>query len=200
VVGTDKAMSMMDVARGFYRPIGLPKEFSVGLEASGSWASEPPNFPNGFHACEVEIDPQTGVVTIDRYACVDDLGIIINPMICEGQVMGALAQGIGQTLMEQVVYDPSSGQLVTGSFMDYAMPRADDIPEVHSEFCEIPSTTNPLGIKGIGESGSIASPPAIIGAILDALKPLGVEHIDMPATPARVWGAINKAQGRAKAA
>jgi carbon-monoxide dehydrogenase large subunit len=200
VVGTDKAMSMMDVARGFYRPMGLPKEFSVGLEASGSWASEPPNFPNGFHACEVEVDPDTGMLTIDRYACVDDLGIIINPMICEGQVMGALAQGIGQTLMEQVVYDPATGQLVTGSFMDYAMPRAEDMPEVHSEFCEVPSTTNPLGIKGIGESGSIASPPAIIGAILDALKPLGVEHIDMPATSARVWEAINKAKRAAKAA
>jgi carbon-monoxide dehydrogenase large subunit len=199
VVGTDKAMGMMAVARGFYRPMGLPKEFSVGLEASGSWASEPPNFPNGFHACEVEVDPDTGALTIDRYACVDDLGIVINPMICEGQVMGALAQGIGQTLMEQVVYDPATGQLVTGSFMDYAMPRANDIPEVHSEFCEVPSTTNPLGIKGIGESGSIASPPAIMSALQDALKPLGVAHIDMPATPARVWAAIEAAR-KAKAA
>jgi carbon-monoxide dehydrogenase large subunit len=199
VVGTDKAMGMMDVARGFYRPMGLPKEFSVGLEASGSWASEPPNFPNGFHSCEIEVDPETGALTIERYACVDDLGIIVNPMICEGQVMGALAQGIGQTLMEQVVYDPATGQLVTGSFMDYAMPRAEDIPEVHSEFCEIPSTTNPLGIKGIGESGSIASPPAIMSALMDALKPLGVAHIDMPATPARVWAAIAAARS-AKAA
>ncbi|MPZ55495.1 MAG: molybdopterin-dependent oxidoreductase [Rhizobiales bacterium] len=200
VVGTDKAMSMTDVARGFYRPMGLPKEFSVGLEASGSFATEPPNFPNGFHACEVEIDPDTGAVTIDRYAAADDLGLIINPMICEGQIMGALAQGIGQALMEHVIYDPSTGQLVTGSFMDYGMPRADDIPEVHSEFFEVPAKTNPLGIKGIAESGSIGGPPAIIGAILDALKPLGVEHIDMPATPARVWAAINGAKGTAKAA
>jgi carbon-monoxide dehydrogenase large subunit len=200
VVGTDKAMSMMDVARGFYRPMGLPKEFSVGLEASGSWATEPPNFPNGFHCCEVEVDPETGKVIVDRYAAADDLGLIINPMICEGQIMGALAQGLGQALIEHVVYDPASGQLVTGSFMDYGMPRASDVPDAHSEFIEIPAKTNPLGIKGIAESGSIGAPPAIIGAILDALKPLGVEHIDMPATPSRVWEAINKAKGSAKAA
>jgi carbon-monoxide dehydrogenase large subunit len=200
VVGTDKAMSMMDVARGFYRPMGLPKEFSVGLEASGSWATEPPNFPNGFHCCEVEVDPDTGKVTVDRYAAADDLGIVINPMICEGQIMGALAQGLGQALIEHVVYDPATGQLVTGTFMDYGMPRASDIPDAHSEFIEIPAKTNPLGIKGMAESGSIGAPPAIIGAILDALKPLGVQHIDMPATPARVWAAIDKAKGSAKAA
>jgi carbon-monoxide dehydrogenase large subunit len=193
VVGTDKAMTMMDVARGFYRPMGLPKEFSVGLEASGSWATEPPNFPNGFHACEVEVDPQTGKVTVDRYCAADDLGMIVNPLICEGQLTGALAQGVGQALVEHVVYDPSTGQLVSGSFMDYGMPRADDMPEVHSEFIEVPAKTNPLGIKGMAESGSIGAPPAIIGAILDALKPLGVTHIDMPATPSRVWETINRA-------
>jgi carbon-monoxide dehydrogenase large subunit len=187
-------MTMMDVARGFYRPMGLPKEFSVGLEASGSWATEPPNFPNGFHACELEVDPQTGKVTLDRYCAADDLGMIVNPLICEGQLTGALAQGLGQALVEHVIYDPSTGQLVSGSFMDYGMPRADDFPEVHSEFIEVPAKTNPLGIKGMAESGSIGAPPAIIGAILDALKPLGVTHIDMPATPARVWQAINRAQ------
>jgi carbon-monoxide dehydrogenase large subunit len=196
VVGTDKTMPMMAVARGFYRPMGLPKEFSVGLEASGSWAAEPPNFPNGFHACEVEIDPDTGKLTIDRYAAADDLGRIINPMICEGQIIGALAQGLGQALMEHIVYDGASGQLVTGSFMDYGMPRADDMPEVNSEFFEVPAKTNPLGIKGIGESGAIGAPPAIIGALLDALKPLGVTHIDMPATPARIWEAIQRAKGK----
>jgi carbon-monoxide dehydrogenase large subunit len=193
VVGTDKAMPMTDVARGFYRPMGLPKEFSVGLEASGSWAAEPPNFPNGFHACEVEVDPDTGKLTVDRYAAADDLGRIINPLICEGQIVGALAQGLGQALLEHVIYDGASGQLVTGSFMDYGMPRADDMPELASEFFEVPAKTNPLGIKGIGESGAIGAPPAIIGALLDALKPLGVEHIDMPATPARIWEAINRA-------
>jgi carbon-monoxide dehydrogenase large subunit len=196
VVGTDKTMPMMAVARGFYRPMGLPREFSVGLEASGSWAAEPPNFPNGFHACEVEIDPDTGKLTIDRYAAADDLGRIINPMICEGQIIGALAQGLGQALMEHIVYDGASGQLVTGSFMDYGMPRADDMPEVNSEFFEVPAKTNPLGIKGIGESGAIGAPPAIIGALLDALKPLGVTHIDMPATPARIWEAIRAAKGK----
>jgi carbon-monoxide dehydrogenase large subunit len=199
VVGTDKAMAMADVARGFYRPMGLPKEFGVGLEASGSWAAEPPNFPNGFHACEIELDPDTGMVTIDRYAAVDDLGCVINPLICEGQVQGAIAQGVGQALMEHVIYDRGSGQLLTGSFQDYGMPRADDFPDMHTEFHEVPAKTNPLGIKAIGESGAIGAPPAIINAILDALRPLGVEHIDMPATPLRVWETIRKARPRAAA-
>jgi carbon-monoxide dehydrogenase large subunit len=193
VVGTDKTMPLTAVASAFYRPAGLPKEFGVGLEAAGSAATDPPNCPNGCHACEVEVDPETGRVTFASYAAVDDFGRVLNPLICEGQIQGGVAQGIGQALMEQIVYD-DSGQLVTGSFQDYAMPRASDIPDVHGEFIEVPSTTNPLGVKAVGESGSNGSPPAVIGAILDALRPLGVTHIDMPATPHRVWQAIRAAR------
>lgn len=131
-------------------------------------------------------------MTIDRFAAVDDLGMIINPMICEGQIHGGIAQGAGQALWENVAYD-ASGQLLTGSFLDYGMPRAEDFPAFVSELVEIPAKTNPLGIKGIGESGTIGAPPTIVNAVLDALRPLGVEHIDMPLTPVRIWNAINAA-------
>ena len=170
--------------------------FGLGLEASGSYTGAPggpPNYPNGCQVCEVEVDPETGAVTIDRFAAVDDLGMIINPMICEGQIHGGIAQGAGQALWENVAYD-ASGQLLTGSFLDYGMPRAEDFPNFVSELVEVPAKTNPLGIKGIGESGTIGAPPTIVNAVLDALRPLGVEHIDMPVTPARVWNAINAAK------
>jgi len=198
VVGTDKAISMMDVAKAFYAPAGPVLEMGLGLEASGSFTGAPggpPNYPNGCQVCEVEIDPETGAVTIDRFAAVDDLGMVINPMICEGQIHGGIAQGAGQALWENVAYD-ASGQLLTGSFLDYGMPRAADLPEFASALVEIPAKTNPLGIKGIGESGTIGAPPTIVNAVLDALRPLGVEHIDMPVTPARVWSAIRAAEHR----
>jgi aerobic carbon-monoxide dehydrogenase large subunit len=198
IVGTDRSMKLTDVAKGFYRPAHLPAQFDVGLEASGTFAAEPPNYPNGCHVCEVEIDPETGHVTLDRYAAVDDVGKIMNYLLCEGQIHGGVAQGVGQALMEAIVFD-SGGQLITGSFQDYAMPRAEDFPELVSELTEVPATTNPLGVKGAGEAGATGAPPAVIGAILDALKPLGIEHIDMPATSNRVWTAIN-AQKAAPAA
>ncbi len=194
IVGTDKAMPMMDVAKAFYYRMGITDKFGVGLEASGTFATEPPNFPNGCHACEVEVDPQTGDVTVDRYFAVDDVGMAINPLICEGQVHGGLAQGIGQALMEHALYDRQSGQLVAGSFLDYAMPRAENFCDFTTELEEIPAKTNPLGVKGIGEAGCVASPPAVINALLDALEPLGVDHIDMPATPGRVWDRLRRAQ------
>ena len=194
VVGTDRSVSLMNVAQAFYRPMGLPAEFGVGLEAIGSYATEPPNFPNGCNTCEVEVDPQTGAVKVDRYVVVDDAGIVINPLICEGQIQGGVAQGIGQALLEEVVYDRESGQLLSGSFTDYCMPRADDLPGFTVAFEEVPSTTNPLGIKGLGEVGSVGAPPVVISAILDALKPLGVDHIDMPATPSRVWETVRRAR------
>jgi carbon-monoxide dehydrogenase large subunit len=197
IVGTDRAMALTDVAKAFFRPAGLPKQFEVGLEAAGSFASEPPNYPNGCHICEVEVDPQTGAVELVRYHAVDDVGRVMNHLLCEGQVHGGVGQGVGQALMEAIVYD-GSGQLVTGSFQDYCMPRADDFPEIVSELTEVPSTTNPLGVKAAGEAGATGAPPAVIGAILDALKPLGVEHIDMPATPSRVWEAVNRAQAGAQ--
>ncbi|MSQ51361.1 MAG: xanthine dehydrogenase family protein molybdopterin-binding subunit [Betaproteobacteria bacterium] len=193
IAGTDKSMSFANVARAFYRPGGIPKHLGVGLEASGSWEADPPNYPNGCHLCELEIDPQTGEVRLDSYTVIDDLGRVINPMICEGQIHGGLAQGIGQALMEHAVYDPESGQLLSGSFTDYCMPRADDFSPVKIEYVEIPCTTNPLGVKGVGEAGAVGSPPTIVNAILDALRPLGVTHIEMPATPNRVWQAIHSA-------
>jgi carbon-monoxide dehydrogenase large subunit len=198
IVGTDRSMKLTDVAKGFYRPAHLPAQFDVGLEASGTFAAEPPNYPNGCHVCEVEVDPETGHVLLDRYAAVDDVGKIMNYLLCEGQIHGGVAQGVGQALMEAIVFD-SAGQLITGSFQDYAMPRAEDFPELVSELTEVPATTNPLGVKGAGEAGATGAPPAVIGAILDALKPLGIEHIDMPATANRVWTAIN-AQKAAPAA
>jgi len=193
--GTNRSMPLQEVAKAFFRPMGIPIDLGVGLEGHGSWASEPGNFPNGCHACEVEIDPDTGTVSVVRYACVDDLGRVINPMIVEGQIHGALAQGLGQALMEHVVYDRDSGQLVSGSFMDYAMPRAGDLPPIAIDFHNVPARTNPLGVKGVGEAGCTGSPPAIMNAILDALRPLGVKALDMPATPARVWRAIADAKG-----
>jgi carbon-monoxide dehydrogenase large subunit len=193
VVGTDRAMPLVDVARAFYRPVGLPRQFGIGLEASGAWAADPQNFPNGAHVCEVEVDPETGTTAIDRYIVVDDVGRVINPLICEGQIQGGLAQGIGQALFEHVVYDRESGQLLSATFTDYAMPRCHDMPRFTADFREIPCTTNPIGVKGIGEAGSVGAPPTVINAILDALRPLGVEHVDMPATPARIWDAVQNA-------
>ena len=190
IVGTDRALSLTDVAKAFYRPVMLPPQFDVGLEASGTFAAEPPNYPNGCHVCEVEIDPETGAVTLERYAAVDDVGRVMNHLLCEGQIHGGVAQGAGQALMEAIVFD-GSGQLITGSFQDYAMPRAIDLPNFTSELTEVPATTNPLGVKGAGEAGATGAPPAIIGAILDALRPLGIDDIEMPATPSRVWTAIN---------
>jgi aerobic carbon-monoxide dehydrogenase large subunit len=194
IVGTDKTMAMMDVAKAFYHRMGITDKFGVGLEASGTFATDPPNFPNGCQVCEVEIDPETGEVRLDSIVAVDDVGIVINPLICDGQVHGGLAQGIGQALWEHLIYDRESGQLVAGSFMDYTMPRAADFPHFDCALEEIPAKTNPLGIKGIGESGTVGAPPVVINAILDALRPLGVDHIDMPATPMRVWESLKRAK------
>jgi carbon-monoxide dehydrogenase large subunit len=195
VSGTDKAVSLVDVARASYAPMGpLTEKFGVGLESSGSYSANPPSHPNGCHVCEVEVDPDTGEVAIDRYFVVDDLGRVLNPMIVRGQIQGGVVQGIGQALMEHQVYDRQSGQLLTGSLQDYAMPRADRVPNIEAELEEVPCKTNPLGVKGIGESGTIGAPPTVINAVLDALSPLGVETIDMPATPQRVWQAIERAK------
>jgi carbon-monoxide dehydrogenase large subunit len=166
----------------------LPKELRAGLEASAFFTAEPPAFPNGCHVCEAEIDPATGQVTVDRYTAVDDFGRLINPLVVSGQVHGAVAQGLGQALGEQVVYD-EGGQLLTASFLDYALPRADGLPAFTLGFNEQPCRTNPLGVKGAGEGGCVAAPPALINAVLDALAPLGVRHLDMPASPERIWRA-----------
>ena len=194
VMGTDRSIPLTDVARAFYRPVGPTTKFGAGLDASGS-SNAPPTFPNGCHACELEVDPETGVVEIDRYTVVDDVGRVINPMICHGQIEGALAQGIGQALMENVSFDRDSGQMLSASFADYAMPRAADLPRHYElDFIDVPAKTNPLGVKGIGEAGCVGAPPAVMNAILDALRPLGVGHLDMPATPCRVWEALQHAK------
>ena len=195
VTGTDKAIALVDVAKASFAPMGpLTQKFGIGLEAEGSFSPEPPSHPNGCHVCEVEVDPETGEVTLARYHMIDDLGRILNPMIVLGQQQGGTVQGIGQALLEHQVYDRSSGQLLTGSFMDYAMPKASVLPPIDAKMEEIACKTNPLGVKGIGESGTIGAPPTIINALIDALTPLGVDRIDMPATPLRVWQAIQAAQ------
>ncbi len=200
VSGTDKTISIVDVAKASYAPVGpLTEKFGVGLESTGSFSANPPSHPNGSHVCEVEVDPETGTVTIDRYHVVDDLGRILNPMIVRGQIQGGVIQGIGQALMEHQIYDRESGQLLTGSFMDYAMPHAADLPNVESLLEEVRCKTNPIGVKGIGESGTIGAPPTVINAVIDALRPLGVEQIDMPATPLRVWETIQQAKQKAAA-
>ena len=196
VAGTDRRVTFEAVAERAHVPHDFPHEtLEPGLVASAFY--DPPNFAfsNGAHVVEVEIDPDTGTVTIADYRVVDDVGTVINPMIVEGQVHGGLAQGIGQALMEDVVYDRESGQPLAGSFMDYAMPRADDLPSFVSELDESqPCTHNPLGAKGCGESGSIGAPAALVAAVLDALAPLGVEDIGMPLTAERVWRAMEGAR------
>lgn len=200
VAGTDRELPLAQVAFSAYVPHNYPlDDVEPGLDETAFY--DPSNFtyPAGSHICEVEVDPDTGQVQIVNFTAVDDFGNVINPMIVEGQVHGGLAQGIGQALLEGCVYDPDSGQLVTGSFMDYTMPRADDLPSFQVGMHGTPCTHNPLGVKGCGEAGAIGAPPAVMNALLDALAPLGVTHLDMPATPQRVWQAIQQAK-RAQAA
>lgn len=191
VAGTDRRVDFAAVARAAYVPHDYPLEtLEPGLEESAFY--DPPNFAfsNGVHVAEVEVDSATGAVCVIAYRAVDDIGTVINPMIVEGQIQGGVAQGVGQALTEHCAYDPD-GQLLSGSFMDYALPRADEVPGVVSEFDESqPCMHNPLGAKGCGEAGSIAAPAALANAVLDALSPLGVTHLDMPLTPERVWRAI----------
>jgi aerobic carbon-monoxide dehydrogenase large subunit len=195
VKGTDKKIPFGQVALTAYVPHNYPLDkLEPGLNETAFYDPTNFTFPAGTYICEVEIDPATGVVRIDRFTAVDDFGTIINPMIVEGQVHGGLVQGIGQALMENCVYDPESGQLLTGSFMDYAMPRADDFPQFKLDTVCTPCTHNPLGTKGCGEAGAIGSPPAVINAVLDALHDLGVKELDMPASPHRVWEAIQAAK------
>jgi len=190
VKGTDKKVPWGSVTLTAYVPHNYPLDkLEPGLNENAFY--DPTNFtyPSGTHICEVEVDPETGKTRIVAFTAVDDFGNIINPMIVSGQVHGGIAHGIGQAMLEGCRYDPESGQLLTGSYMDYAMPRADDLPSFTVDHTVTPCTHNPLGVKGCGESGAIASPPAVINAMTDAL---GVADIAMPATPERVWRAANK--------
>jgi carbon-monoxide dehydrogenase large subunit len=192
ISGTDRSMPIGQVAQMSFIPVGLPSALGVGLQGAGAFNSDLPSFPNGCHICELEIDPETGAVELDRYTVVDDCGTVINPLLAKGQIMGGVAQGAGQALLEDVVYDHDSGQLLTGTLMDYGIPRADTVPSITIDFSPVPSTTNPLGAKGVGEGGTVASTPTVMNAILDALAPLGVSDVPMPATPDRVWRAIRQ--------
>ncbi|HTH58905.1 MAG TPA: xanthine dehydrogenase family protein molybdopterin-binding subunit [Paraburkholderia sp.] len=198
VAGTDRTKTFAEIALTAYVPHNYPLEtLEPGLDESAFY--DPANFtyPSGAYICEVEVDPDTGETRIDRFTAVDDFGNVINPMIVEGQVHGGLGQGIGQALLERCVYDNDSGQLLSGSYMDYAMPRASDLPSFQVETAKgTPCTHNPLGVKGCGEAGAIGSPPAVINALIDALAPLGVTDLQMPATPHRIWSAIHAAQPR----
>lgn len=194
VAGTDRRVSLREVARVAHHPTSYPADLELGLQDSAVY--DPPTFAwsNGAHACEVEVDRDTGVVRIAGYWGVDDVGTVINPMIVHGQIEGGIAQGLGQALREHTVYD-ASGQLLAGSFMDYAIPRSEDMPPIIAELDESqPCTHNPLGAKGCGEAGAIGAPAAIVGAVLDALRPLGVTELEMPLTPERVWQAIRASE------
>ncbi|HYE50948.1 MAG TPA: xanthine dehydrogenase family protein molybdopterin-binding subunit [Azospirillaceae bacterium] len=186
VVGTDRAVSFEAVAKA-----AAPGDGGPAFTEVARWTPPAATFPNGTHVCELEVDPATGAVTIERYTVVDDFGTVLNPLLLKGQVQGGITQGIGQALHEGCVYDPDSGQLLTGSLMDYGLPRADDVPlfDIHLE--GTPCRTNALGMKGAGEAGSIGAPPAVINALVDALAERGVRHVDMPAMPEKVWRLAN---------
>jgi carbon-monoxide dehydrogenase large subunit len=190
----DRSIELLALARAARDPANLPDGVAPGLDTYVWNLLDLITFPNGCHVAEVEVDPDTGELTLERYTAVDDFGTLINPMLTLGQVHGGVAQGIGQAMLEHTVYDPASGQMLSGSFMDYTLPRAQDLPDFDITLSGVPTSANPLGVKGSGQAGAMASPQAIIIAALDALAPLGVTHIDMPATSERVWRAIQAAR------
>jgi len=192
--GTNKTISILELHRALVDATDLPDDVPASLSAKQKYEREAFNYPNGCHIAEVEVDPDTGNVDLLAYSIVDDFGRIINPLIAEGQILGGAVQGIGQALLEGVVYDNESGQPITGSFMDYTMPRADDLPSIIVGLNEnVPTATNPLGVKGAGEAGATGAPPAIVNAICNALAGHGVTHVDMPLTAEKVWRAANAA-------
>jgi len=192
---SNRRLTIGEIARESLNPDNLPEGMDLGLIAGTTFSCKEQNFPNGCHICELEIDEETGEVEILRYSVVDDVGTVLNPLLLEGQICGGIAQGVGQALMEDIRFDPASGQLLTGSFMDYAMPRASDLSAIHCDSNPVPTKTNPLGVKGAGEAGNVGALPAVANALVDALSPLGTRHIEMPATPERLWRAI-RAAGR----
>jgi carbon-monoxide dehydrogenase large subunit len=195
VAGTDREIGIMELAQKIRAGLKLPSDGPQSLDVKHVSEGAPAAYPNGCHVCEVEVDPDTGNIDIVKYIAVNDFGTVINPMLVEGQTHGGVVQGIGQTLLEHTVYD-EQGQLLTGSYMDYALPKAHHTPnfEVHSH--PVPATTNPLGVKGCGEAGCAGSLTSIMNAVVDALSVYGIKHIDMPATPQRVWQAIQDAKAK----
>ncbi len=193
IVGTDRSVSLTDIAAAALDPAALPPDTDPGLQAVGSYKAPGVTFPNGTHLCELEVDPETGMIDVLNYLVVDDFGVIVNPMLVEGQVHGGVAQGVGQAFAEHTVYD-ETGQLLSGSFMDYQLLRAGDLSSIAFETIEVPAKNNALGVKGCGEAGATGSAPAAINALLDALRPIGVRHVDMPATPDKLWRLIRQAK------
>ncbi len=191
--GRNRRLSLADVARAAITPSSLPKGMKAGLSVQTGVAISQSNYPNGTQVVEVEIDPQNGEITIERVTIADDVGTVLNPLIVKGQLLGGFAQGAGQYLMERITYDAESGQLTSGSFMDYAMPRATLIPPVDIVSVPVPTATNPMGAKGVGEGGCVGALPAVANAVIDALSRRGIRHLDMPATPERVWRALRDA-------
>ena len=200
VRGTDKAVSLTDVARTAFNPWALPDSIDIGLQGIAANSHGGITFPNGCHVCEIEIDPQTGVIELMAYHVGEDVGTVVNPLLLNGQIVGGVVQGIGQALMEQIVYSPDNGQLLTGSFMDYAMPRASDLCHIQTSSHPVPTKVNPLGVKGAGEAGAVGALPAVMNAVSNALWSSGVRHIDMPATPNRVWTALRQTAEQADSA
>ncbi|HKT20555.1 MAG TPA: xanthine dehydrogenase family protein molybdopterin-binding subunit [Stellaceae bacterium] len=193
--GTNRSLTLPEIAKASLDPKALPEGVEPGLVATAVYDAKVENFPNGCHVCELEIDPETGRVEILRYNVVDDVGTVLNPLLLEGQICGGIVQGLGQALMENIAFDSGSGQLLTGSFMDYAMPRAEDVSAVILNSNPVPTATNPLGVKGAGEAGCVGALPAVANAVVDALSVLGIRHVEMPATPERIWRAIRGARG-----
>ena len=188
---TNQSLTIKELANIAFDPAKLPKDMEPGLIASAIYTAPVANYPNGCHVCELEIDKDTGAVDIVRYSVVDDVGTVINPLLLHGQIHGGIAQGTGQILLEDVHFD-TSGQLITGSFMDYAMPRAHNLCNIEVQSNPVPTKTNPLGVKGAGEAGCVGAMPAVANALVDALSEFGVRHIEMPATPERIWRAMQR--------
>jgi carbon-monoxide dehydrogenase large subunit len=196
---SNRSLAIQEIAKESLKPKSLPLGMEPGLNESAVFQTNATNYPNGCHVCEVEIDPETGEVQILRYNVVDDVGTVLNPLLLKGQICGGVAQGVGQMLSEDIRFD-ESGQLLTGSFMDYAMPRADHLSPIRIKSNPVPTKTNPLGVKGAGEAGNVGALPAVANAIVDALSAFGIRDVPMPATPERIWRAIQAAKDKASAA
>jgi carbon-monoxide dehydrogenase large subunit len=198
IAGTDRSIDIMALAQRLRAGMALPEGVPSSLDVTHVTEQVPGTYPNGVHLAEVEIDPDTGLTRAVKYTAVNDFGTVINPMLVEGQIQGGVVQGLGQALLEGAVYD-SDGQLVTGSFMDYAMPRAHDAPMIEVASHPVPTKTNPIGAKGCGEAGTSGGLPAVANAVIDALSGYGIRHLEMPMTPARIWQAIQEAKGKQRA-
>jgi aerobic carbon-monoxide dehydrogenase large subunit len=196
VRGTESSVGLTDLAFRVFASHDLPDGLEASIDADATFEPENFSFPHGTHLCAAEVDTETGAVAIRNYTSVDDVGRVVNPMIVDGQVHGGIAQGVAQALFEEAVYD-DSGTLVTGSFVDYLVPSAADLPSFTTDRTESPATTNKLGVKGVGEAGTIASTPAVVNAIVDAVRHMGINDIAMPCSPHRVWSAVQSATGGA---